>query len=78
MRQLAKDYDWDYGYLIALEKKKLQRECYALDVDSVSCRGERLWNAHPILALGGGEFFDGVAEHGAGHFVSGHISGMNP
>jgi hypothetical protein len=22
---LAKDYDWDYGYLIALEKKKLQR-----------------------------------------------------
>ena len=22
---LAKDYDWDYAYLIALEKKKLQR-----------------------------------------------------
>ena len=22
---LAKDYDWDYSYLIALEKKKLQR-----------------------------------------------------
>ena len=24
-RLLAKDYDWDYAYLIALEKKKLQR-----------------------------------------------------
>ena len=24
-RLLAKDQDWDYGYLIALEKKKLQR-----------------------------------------------------
>ena len=24
-RLLAKDHDWDYGYLIALEKKKLQR-----------------------------------------------------
>ena len=24
-RLLAKDLDWDYGYLIALEKKKLQR-----------------------------------------------------
>ena len=22
---LAKDYDWDYAYLVALEKKKLQR-----------------------------------------------------
>jgi hypothetical protein len=28
-----------------------------------------LFNAHPILALGGGEFLDGVAEHGARHFV---------
>jgi len=24
-RLLANDHDWDYGYLIALEKKKLQR-----------------------------------------------------
>lgn len=24
---LAKDHDWDYGYMIALEKKKLQRMC---------------------------------------------------
>ena len=22
---MARDHDWDYGYLIALEKKKLQR-----------------------------------------------------
>ena len=27
---LAKDYDWDYAYLIALEKKKLQRMHYCI------------------------------------------------
>ena len=26
-RLLAHDHDWDYAYLIALEKKKLQRMC---------------------------------------------------
>ena len=30
---------------------------------------EALFDAHPFLALGGGHLFDGVAEHGAGHFV---------
>lgn len=37
-RLLAKDYDWDYAYLIALEKKKLQRmhDCITLS-GNTSC-----------------------------------------
>ena len=33
-RLLANDHDWDYGYLIALEKKKLQRM-----YDYIKCEG---------------------------------------
>ena len=46
-RLLAHDHDWDYAYLIALEKKKLQRMR-----DCIKCEGHLANNAIVVRDIG--------------------------
>lgn len=46
-RLLANDHDWDYAYLIALEKKKLQRMC-----DCFKSEGHLANNAFVVRDIG--------------------------